>query len=44
MSKRNNFLLLTDILEAIDNIEEYLQNMTEEEFYNRVVVSRSTGE
>ena len=33
MSKRNNFLLLNDILEGINNIEEFLQGMTEDEFY-----------
>ena len=33
MSKRNNLLLLNDILEAINNIEEYLQGYSEDDFY-----------
>ena len=31
--KRNNLLLLNDILEAIEAIEEYLQGLHEEAFY-----------
>ena len=34
MSKRNNLLLLSDIVEAITNIEEYLQDLSEDDFYN----------
>jgi len=34
MSKRNNLLLLTDIIEAINNIEEYLTNLNADDFYN----------
>jgi uncharacterized protein with HEPN domain len=34
MSKRNNLLLLMDIAEAISSIEEYLQPMEEDNFYN----------
>ena len=34
MSKRNNFLLLSDIIEAINNIELFLQDITEEQFYS----------
>ena len=33
MSKRNNLLLLKDIIEAINNIEEYLSGYTEDDFY-----------
>jgi uncharacterized protein with HEPN domain len=33
MSKRNNLLLLIDILEAVNSIEEYLLNMTADDFY-----------
>ncbi len=33
MSKRNNILLLKDIIEAINNIEEYLSGYTEDDFY-----------
>ena len=34
MSKRDNYLLLRDIIEAITNIDEYLQNLNEDDFYN----------
>lgn len=34
MSKRNNLLLLSDIIEAINNIEEYLRDLNAGEFYN----------
>lgn len=34
MSKRDNNLLLRDIIEAITNIEEYLENISEDVFYN----------
>jgi uncharacterized protein with HEPN domain len=34
MSKRNNLLLLIDIIEAISNIEEYLHGLSEDDFYN----------
>jgi uncharacterized protein with HEPN domain len=34
MSKRNNLLLLKEIVEAINNIEEYLQGLDEDDFYN----------
>ena len=33
MSKRNNLLLLKDIVEAINNIDEYLTDFTEDDFY-----------
>jgi uncharacterized protein with HEPN domain len=33
MSKRNNFLLLNDIIEAISNIEFFLKDITEDQFY-----------
>lgn len=34
MSKRNNLVLLADIIEAINNIQEYLQGLSEDDFYN----------
>ncbi|MEO5501180.1 MAG: DUF86 domain-containing protein [Ginsengibacter sp.] len=34
MSKRNNFLLLTDIIDSINYIEEYLKPLDEKDFYN----------
>ncbi len=34
MSKRNNQLLLNDIIEAVNNIEEYLKGVSEDEFYS----------
>jgi len=33
MSKRNNQLLLKDIIEAVNNIEEYLSGYSEDDFY-----------
>ncbi len=34
MSKRNNLLLLNDILDAIITIEEYIHALSEDDFYN----------
>lgn len=34
MSKRNNFLLLNDIAEAIANIEMFLKDLSEDDFYS----------
>lgn len=34
MSKRNNLLLLADIIDSITYIEEYLKPLDEEGFYN----------
>jgi uncharacterized protein with HEPN domain len=36
MSKRNNFLLLNDIIEAISNIEFFLKDITEDQFYTHL--------